>query len=75
MQGAVKVTVPLDRNSDALVDYRGKGEALGFLSLLGAGTTNGEAVALEDTTCYVLERDNVFDLLKGQPEFAQSFFH
>ena len=74
MEGAVKVTVPLDRNSDALVDYRGKGDALGFLSLLGAKTTRGEAVALEDTTCYVLERDNVFDLLKGKPEFASRFF-
>lgn len=74
MQGAVKVTVPLNKNSDALVDYRGKGDALGFLSLLGAKTSGGEAVALEDTTCYVLERDNVFDLLKGQPEFARRFF-
>lgn len=73
-EGAVKITVPFGRNDDALVDYRGTGEIIGFLSLLTGGRPRGEAVALEDTTCYVLDRTTVLNLLKSQPAFAREFF-
>jgi CBS domain-containing protein len=73
-EGSVKVAVPFGRNDDALIDYRGKGEILGFISLLTGGRSGGEVVALEDTTCYLIERTIILDLLKGEGAFAQQFF-
>jgi len=73
-EGAVKITLPFGRNDDALIDYRGTGEILGFLSLLTGGRPRGEAVTLEDTTFFVLDRATTLNLLKSQPAFAQQFF-
>ncbi len=73
-EGSVKVTIPFGRNDDALVDYRGKGEVLGFISILAGGSAGGEFVALEDTTCFLIGRGAVLDLLKSDSVFAERFF-
>ncbi len=73
-RGAVKVIVPLGSDAQPITDYRGPGDAIGFLSLLGARSSRGDAIALEDTKCYTIDRDAFFELLKTAPQFADRFF-
>jgi CBS domain-containing protein len=74
VRGAVKVMVHSEGEDDRLVDYRGPGDAIGFMSISGMESRKGDAIAIEETTCYVLERDTVFDLLREKRAFAKRFF-
>lgn len=73
-KGAVKVIANLGQDSEAVTDYRGEGESFGFLSLLTGNQMKAQVTALEDTTCYLIDRDMFFQLLRTQPAFSQHLF-
>lgn len=74
VRGSVKVTLREADQHEFLVDYRGRGEAIGFLSISGTEGIRGDAMALEDTVCLSFDRETVFDLLRVNRAFAGRFF-
>jgi CBS domain-containing protein len=73
-KGAVKVIARFGQDSEVMTDYRGEGESFGFLSLLTGNRVKAQVTALEDTTCYLIDRDLFFRLLRTQPAFAEQLF-
>ena len=73
-KGAVKVIAYFGSDSDVVTDYRGKGEIFGFLSLLTGDELKAQVVALEETTCYLIDRKVFFQLIQTQPAFAEQMF-
>jgi CBS domain-containing protein len=74
VSGSVKVTLREADQDEVLVDYRGRGEAIGFLSITGADGRRGDAMALQDTVCCAFDRETIFDLIRINRAFAGSFF-
>lgn len=72
--GSVRVTVPLPGEKASVSDYRGEGDLFGFLSLLTGDGPRGDSQAMEDTSCYLLDRETLLDLLRTQPVFGHRFF-
>lgn len=73
-KGAVKVIAHFGQDSDVITDYRGEGETFGFLSLLTGNRMKAQVTALEDTDCFLIDRDTFFRLLRTQPPFAEHLF-
>ncbi len=73
-KGAVKVIAYFGSASDVVTDYRGAGEIFGFLSLLTGDELKAQVVALEETTCYLIDRKMFFQLIQTQPAFAEQMF-
>jgi len=73
-KGAVKVIAHFGQDSEVVTDYRGEGGSFGFLSLLTGNQVKSQVVALEDTTCYLINRDVFFQLLRTQQAFAEYVF-
>ena len=72
-KGAVKVFVKSDEGEEIALDYRGVGDSFGFLSLVSSDKSRANIVALEDTTCYVIGRETVLNLLETTPAFTEYF--
>jgi CBS domain-containing protein len=73
-KGAVKVIAYFGSDSDVVTDYRGAGEIFGFLSLLTGDELKAQVVALEETTCYLINRKMFFELIQTQSAFAEQMF-
>jgi CBS domain-containing protein len=73
-KGAVKILTYFGQDSEVLTDYRGEGEIFGFLSLLTGNRMRAQVTALEDTTCFLIDRETFFHLLRTQPAFAEYLF-
>jgi CBS domain-containing protein len=72
--GAVKVYFKTGRESEIITDYRGEGDCFGFLSLLHGERSNADIVAIADTSCLLMEKQTLLELLKTYPDFAELFF-
>jgi CBS domain-containing protein len=73
-KGAVKVYFKTGTESEIITDYRGEGDYFGFLSLLHGEKSNVDIVAISDTSCLLMEKETLLDLLKNHPGFAEPFF-
>jgi len=77
-RGEVKVFVQDEQGDEILIDYRGDGDSFGFVSLLSGDKSRANVVALQDTVCYVLPKENLLDLLNRKTSlrdfFMRSFF-
>lgn len=73
-KGSVKVFIRTDKNEEVLVEYLGEGDSFGYPSLSGEDFSRTQVVAMEDTTCYQLDRDTILNLFKSHPRFAEHFF-
>src|SRR5574340_984511 len=72
--GTVKVYVRTNEGEEVLVDYRTSGEFFGLLSFACGGISRDTVTAEEDTTCYLLEKELVLDLLRTDAAFADYCF-
>ena len=72
-KGAVKVFIKSDEGEEVALDYRGMGDSFGFLSLVSSDKSRANIVAIEDTTCYVIGRETVLNLLETTPAFTEYF--
>ncbi len=72
-KGAVKVFMKSEGGEDVLMDYKGEGDTFGFLSLFGADRQRTTVVAVDDTICYILNKERVAKLLETSPPFAEYF--
>lgn len=73
-KGSVKVFIRRDKNEEALVEYLGEGDSFGYPSLFDGDFSRIQVVAVEDTTCYLLDRESILNLFKSHPRFAEHFF-
>lgn len=72
-KGGVKVSVRTDSGEDLTIDHRGEGDTFGLVSLMGQDRQKTTVVALEDTICYLLKRDQIKALLESNPSFTEYF--
>ncbi len=72
-KGGVKVTMVSDEGKEVLIDYRGEGDTFGFLSLIGKDKVRATIEAVDDTICYLLDKENALKLMNSQPVFTEYF--
>ncbi|MFA6222098.1 MAG: DUF294 nucleotidyltransferase-like domain-containing protein [Desulfomonilaceae bacterium] len=69
-KGAVKISLIDSDNQSILQDIRGEGGHFGALSIIRGVRSLFTVEAIEDTFCYLLEKEMFLDLLKKSPSFA-----
>ncbi len=67
MSGSVHVTTVDDDNQEVLVDEPKHGDLFGFASMLEETPHQTNAMALEETTCLEVDRDDIAILLQRKP--------
>jgi CBS domain-containing protein len=72
-KGAVKVYRNTDSGEEVTIDYRGEGDTFGLLSLIGDDRQKTSVLALDDTICYLVNKETVFHLLDTNPLFTEYF--
>ncbi len=69
-RGAIKISLIDSENRSILQDVRGEGTQFGALSIIRGVKSLFTVEAIEDTFCYLLEKQVFLDLLKRIPTFA-----
>jgi uncharacterized membrane protein len=67
MSGSVRVTTVDEDHQEVLVDEPGQGDFFGFASMLEQTPHQTNAIALEDTVCLEVDRDDIATLLQRKP--------
>lgn len=67
MKGSVKVTTVDEDHQEVIVDEPGHGQFFGFASMLEQTPHQTNAVAVEETTCLEISRDDIAVLLQRKP--------
>ncbi len=67
MSGLVRVTTVDEDHQEVLVDQPGHGDFFGFASMLEDSPHQTTALAIEETTCLEVSRDDIAALLKQKP--------
>ena len=67
MSGSVRVTTVDEDHQEVLVDEPGQGDFFGFASMLEQTPHQTNAIALEDTVCLEVSRDDIATLLQRKP--------
>lgn len=73
-RGRVKVYRTTADGQEIIIDYRGEGDTFGFLSLIGKDKAKSNIVAIDDTICYLLNKETVLKLLESHSVFTEYFF-
>ena len=73
-KGSVKVYMTGADGMEVVIDYRAEGETFGFLSLVSGDMSRANVVALEDTICYLVSRDQILRLTEANPSFTEYFW-
>jgi CBS domain-containing protein len=72
-KGAVKVVMRSEDGEEVVLDYKGEGDNFGFLSMVGTDKQRTTCIALDDTICYILPKEEVLKLLETNPAFSEYF--
>jgi CRP/FNR family transcriptional regulator, cyclic AMP receptor protein len=67
LAGNVQVTTVDDDHQEVLVDQPGHGQFFGFASMLDQTPHQTSALAMEETTCVEISRDDIATLLQRKP--------
>jgi CRP/FNR family cyclic AMP-dependent transcriptional regulator len=67
VSGAVRVTTVDEDHQEVVVDQPAEGEFFGFASMLEQTSHQTEAVAVEETICLEVDRDDIAALLQRKP--------
>jgi uncharacterized membrane protein len=67
LTGRIQVTTVDEDKQDVLVDEPARGNFFGFASMLEQTPHQTNAVALEDTSCIEVSREDIFTLLQQKP--------
>ena len=67
VSGSVAVSTVDQDNQEVIVDQPGAGEIFGFASMLGQTPHQTDAVALEESVCIEIDRDDILKLLQSKP--------
>src|SRR5215510_10460449 len=67
ISGRVRVTTVDEDHQEVIVDEPGHGEFFGFASMLERTPHQTDAIALEETACLEVSRDDIATLLQRKP--------
>jgi CRP/FNR family cyclic AMP-dependent transcriptional regulator len=67
VSGRVRITTVDEDHQEVIVDEPAKGEFFGFASMLDGATHQTTAIALEETSCIEVSRDDILVLLQRKP--------
>jgi uncharacterized membrane protein len=67
MSGRVQVSTVDEDGQEVVIDEPGHGEFFGFASMLEQTPHQTTAIAVEDTTCFEVDRDDIAVLLQRKP--------
>ena len=70
MSGAVRVTTIDDDQQDVIVDEPASGDLFGFASMLDQSPHQTNAVAVDETVCVEVDRDDIETLIQRRPHAA-----
>jgi len=71
--GQVRLFLRDENGAESMVEFRGRGQAVGALGILRESLSNLDVVAEEDTLCVLVGRDDFLSLTESQPRFAQYY--
>ena len=71
--GTVKITTPSEKGKDAILNSIGAGQIFGEIAALDGGPRTADAVTLEDCEFMIIERRDILDLMREQPDVAHKF--
>ncbi len=72
-RGGVRVVVRAADGDEMIVDHRQAGGIFGYLSLLSADRSRAEVITEDETTVYLIRREQVLDLMARNPAFSEYF--
>lgn len=72
-KGGIKVFIASEEGEEVVIDYRGEGDTFGFLSLIGKDKVRANIVAVDDTICYLLDKESALKIMNSQPVFTEYF--
>src|SRR6187402_1401848 len=67
MSGDVRVTIVDEDQQDVLIDQPGHGDFFGFASMLDQTDHQASAIAMEETVCVEVDREDIAILLEKRP--------
>jgi CBS domain-containing protein len=70
-KGGVRISVKSDTNEDVVIDFRGEGDTFGIVSLMSKDRQKTTIVAIDDTICYLLNKEHLYRLIEGNPTFTE----
>lgn len=70
-KGGVRVSVKSKDGEDVVIDYRGEGDTFGLISLMGKDRQKTTIVAVDDTICYLLNKETVYRLIEEHPSVTE----
>ncbi|HEY3374225.1 MAG TPA: DUF294 nucleotidyltransferase-like domain-containing protein [Candidatus Aquicultor sp.] len=71
-KGGVKVFIK-SGSEEVIVDYRSEGDSFGFISLYSGERSRTNIVAIDDTICYLIDKETFNKLKDANPAFAEFF--
>jgi len=71
--GTVKITTPSEKGKDAILNSIGPGQVFGEIAALDGGVRTADAVTLTECEFMIIERRDILDLMREQPEVAHKF--
>jgi CBS domain-containing protein len=71
-KGGVKVYMEAG-DEEVVIDYRGEGDNFGFLSLIGKDKVRANVKAIDDTICYLIDKNTALKLLSENSDFTEYF--
>ncbi len=74
VSGEVKIFVRTHEGEEVFVDSRTSGDSFGLLSMVCGDISRDTIVAVHDTSCYQIRRENLLPVLRTHAEFAEFFF-
>jgi len=77
-KGGVKVFMTNDEGNEVVIDYRSEGDSFGYVSLVTGDKSRASILAIEDTICYLVEKEALLRVVQRKPllgeYFMKSFF-
>lgn len=73
-KGGVKVFIGTGDGEEVLIDYRSEGDAFGLLSLFGGDRSRANVIAVEDTICYLINKENIMSIVDSNQMFTEYYF-
>jgi CBS domain-containing protein len=70
-KGGVRVSVKSEDGEDVVIDYRGEGDTFGLISLMSKDRQKTTIVAIDDTICYLLNKQTVYRLIDSNPSVTE----
>jgi CBS domain-containing protein len=70
-KGGVRISLKSVENGEMVIDYRGEGDSFGLVSLMGNDRQRTTVTAIDDTICYLMNKETVYRLIDSNPSFTE----